>query len=45
MVKEEIYLKELAHQQVIFVVEDRKSVVQMWRKLGPVCLQCADGEF
>ena len=45
VVKKEIYRKELALQQVFFVVEDRKSVVQMWRRLGLVCLQCADGEF
>ena len=27
------------------VVEDRKSVVEMWRAEGIVCLQCADGDF
>jgi hypothetical protein len=31
--------------QVLFVVEDRNRVVQMWRSEGLVCLQCAPGEF
>jgi phosphoglycolate phosphatase-like HAD superfamily hydrolase len=31
--------------RVLFVVEDRAGVVEMWRKLGLVCLQCAPGEF
>lgn len=31
--------------EVSFVVEDRKSVVDMWRELGVVCLQCAPGNF
>ena len=30
---------------ILFVVEDRASVVEMWRQLGLVCLQCAPGEF
>lgn len=28
-----------------FVVEDRNSVVKMWREAGLVCLQCAEGDF
>ena len=31
--------------KILFVVEDRASVVDMWRELGLVCLQCAPGEF
>ena len=31
--------------RVLFIVEDRNSVVQMWRAEGFVCLQCAPGEF
>ena len=31
--------------KVLFVVEDRSRVVQMWRSQGLVCLQCAPGEF
>lgn len=28
-----------------FVIDDRKRVVDMWRRRGITCLQCADGEF
>lgn len=28
-----------------FVIDDRKNVVEMWRKRGLVCLQCAEGNF
>jgi hypothetical protein len=31
--------------KVLFVVEDRNRVVEMWREEGLVCLQCAPGEF
>jgi phosphoserine phosphatase len=30
---------------VLFIVEDRSSVVEMWRQQGFVCLQCAPGDF
>jgi hypothetical protein len=29
----------------ILFVDDRKQVVDMWRSLGYVCLQCAEGDF
>ena len=32
-------------RRVLFVVEDRSRVVEMWRAEGLVCLQCAPGEF
>lgn len=38
----------LAHvdkRRILFVVEDRSRVVEMWRAEGLVCLQCAPGEF
>ncbi len=45
-IKEEIYRTEIETQaQVLFVVDDRKSVVERWRKLGLTCLQCAPGDF
>lgn len=45
-VKEEIYVKEIVEKsQVLFVVDDRKSVVERWRKMGLTCLQCALGDF
>ena len=31
--------------RILFVVEDRSGVVEMWRSEGLVCLQCAPGEF
>ena len=31
--------------RIAFVVDDRSSVVRMWRDCGLVCLQCADGDF
>lgn len=45
-IKEEIYKNEIEKKaQVLFVVDDRKSVVERWRKLGLTCLQCAPGDF
>lgn len=45
-VKEEIYINKIEKtSQVLFVVDDRKSVVERWRKLGLTCLQCAPGDF
>lgn len=31
--------------EVIFVLDDRNRVVKMWRDLGLVCLQVAEGDF
>lgn len=46
IIKEEI-LKEmiLPHYEVLFAVDDRKQVVDMWRANGITCFQCADGDF
>lgn len=45
-VKEEIYKNDIEKKtQVLFVVDDRRSVVERWRKLGLICLQCAPGDF
>lgn len=45
-VKEELYRQEIErHAQVLFVIDDRKSVVARWREMGLVCLQCAPGDF
>ncbi len=45
-VKEEIYLTHIKNQSdVLFVVDDRQSVVDRWRKLDLTCLQCAPGKF
>jgi hypothetical protein len=46
VIKKEIYLKDiLPKNEVLFIVEDRLSVVKMWRSLGLVCLQCDWGDF
>lgn len=46
MVKKDIYLRDIRpFYEVLFVVDDRRSVVEMWREIGLVCLQCAPGEF
>lgn len=46
IVKKEIYQKHIVSSfDVLFVVDDRISVVKMWRSLGLVCLQCDEGNF
>lgn len=47
VVKEEIYNKYIKNNypNVAFCIDDRKQVVDMWRSLGLVCLQCAEGNF
>ena len=45
-VKKRVYHALTANgDKVAFVVEDRNSVVQMWRELGVVCLHCFDAPF
>jgi phosphoglycolate phosphatase-like HAD superfamily hydrolase len=46
LVKEEI-LNNIRAQglEIQFVVDDRDTVVQMWRKNGVLCLQCDEGKF
>ena len=44
VVKREM-LAGLDKNKILFVVEDRSRVVEMWRSEGLVCLQCAPGEF
>ena len=43
-VKREL-LATLDKSKILFVVEDRSRVVEMWLSEGLVCLQCAPGEF
>lgn len=46
IVKTEIYHEFIApNYEVQFCIDDRKQVVDAWRALGLVCLQCAPGEF
>ena len=35
----------LPRYNILFTIDDRSQVVQMWRNRGIVCLQCANGEF
>ncbi|HVF26456.1 MAG TPA: HAD family acid phosphatase [Anaerolineales bacterium] len=44
IVKREM-LAGMERSRILFVVEDRSGVVEMWRSEGLVCLQCAPGEF
>lgn len=46
LVKQEILDGLLAEgREIAFVVDDRDCVVDMWRKNGITCLQCAPGDF
>lgn len=46
VVKRELYEAHVAGQyDVLFTVDDRNSVVQMWRSRGLTCFQVADGDF
>ena len=46
IVKQEIYENEIKGKyNVLFVLDDRNQVVELWRSLGLVCLQVADGDF
>lgn len=42
LVKEEILFEIQKKYFIVFVVDDRTSVVNMWRKHGITCLQCND---
>lgn len=46
LIKEEIYLAEIKDRvRVIAVIDDRQSVVDMWRKNRLTCLQCQKGDY
>lgn len=44
-VKLEILNKLKKNYEILFAVDDRKQVVDMWRDNGVVCLHCAEGDF
>ena len=45
-VKTEIYNKHIKDKYaILFVVDDRKQVVDMWREMGMTVLHCAEGNF
>ena len=47
IVKREMYRRDIVptYGEPIFVIDDRDSVVEMWRDLGLTCLQVARGDF
>jgi len=46
IVKEEIYENNIKNKyHILFVVDDRTQVVEMWRRKGICCLQCNWGDF
>lgn len=46
IVKKEIYLERIKPEyNILFVLDDRAKVVEMWREEGLVCLQCDPGDF
>ena len=46
IIKTEIYEKHIKDKyEVLFVLDDRDQVVELWRGLGLVCFQVADGNF
>jgi predicted kinase len=46
IVKQELFEKHIAQRyNVLFVLDDRNRVVDMWRSLGLKCLQVAEGDF
>lgn len=46
IVKEEIYREFIEPYFIIkFCLDDRNQVVEMWRSIGLVCLQVAEGNF
>lgn len=46
VIKEEILKNEiLPFWEVVFAIDDRQQVIDMWRRNGIVALQCAKGDF
>lgn len=46
IVKRELFDEHVRNEyDVLFVLDDRNQVVEMWRKLGLTCLQAAPGDF
>jgi 3-deoxy-D-manno-octulosonate 8-phosphate phosphatase KdsC-like HAD superfamily phosphatase len=46
IIKKEVYDNHIKDKfDVQFAIEDRKSVVKMWREVGVTCLQCDWGDF
>ena len=45
-IKKEIYRHLIKpYYDVLFAIDDRQQVVDLWRDEGLVCLQCAKGDY
>jgi len=45
IVKQEILDTQIDKDRVLFVLDDRQQVVDMWRRNGLTCLQVSEGNF
>jgi hypothetical protein len=45
IVKQEILDAHIPKDRVLFVLDDRQQVVDMWRRNGLMCFQVAEGNF
>lgn len=46
LVKQEIFDREIRGKyNVLFILDDRTQVVEMWRSMGLTCFQVAEGDF
>jgi len=46
VIKKEIYHEHIEpNYDILFCIDDRKCVTEMWRSLGLICLQCHEGNF
>lgn len=46
IIKAEIFDQHIrGHHNILLVLDDRDSVVKMWRSMGLTCLQVAEGNF
>lgn len=46
VIKKEIYHEHIEpNYDVLFCIDDRKCVTELWRSLGLICLQCHEGNF
>ena len=45
IVKQEILDEHIDKERVLFVLDDRQQVVDMWRRNGLTCFQVAEGNF
>ena len=45
ILKKDMLVKHLDINDIFMVVDDRQKVVDMWRSLGLICFQVAEGKF